>query len=275
MGADAVAYSGGKCLRGPQASGLVLGSKGLLRAAYLNASPHGSQGRAMKVGKEEAMALLAAVEAFLLGRDHEAEWRMWEGYLETIRQAVADLPSVQTQIEMPGICNVTPCLRITWDPAVLDAPARTVCDELLEGEPRILVGGVADGVRVNPYMLEEGEDAIVARRLREVLTRAHQPSAAEPAAAPAVDVSGDWRIEIDFPCSRGVHSMQLTQREGVLEGTYRSQFGRFDVSGRVSGDQVSFRARYAFSGTARGEAMAGSVSLGQEWPASWKATRCG
>ena len=73
MGADAVAYSGGKCLRGPQASGLILGRKDLLRAAFLHASPHGSQGRPMKVGKEEAMALLAAVEAFLLGRDHDAE----------------------------------------------------------------------------------------------------------------------------------------------------------------------------------------------------------
>ncbi|MFH1568629.1 MAG: aminotransferase class V-fold PLP-dependent enzyme, partial [Gemmatimonadota bacterium] len=136
MGADVVAYSGGKCLRGPQASGLMLGSKALLRAAFLHASPHGGQGRAMKVGKEEAMALLAAVEAFVLGRDHEAEWKMWEGYLETVRKAVADLPSVTTEHQMPGIANVTPYLNITWDAERLQRTPREAYDELLDGEPR-------------------------------------------------------------------------------------------------------------------------------------------
>ncbi|MBC7317057.1 MAG: aminotransferase class V-fold PLP-dependent enzyme, partial [Chloroflexi bacterium] len=66
MGADAVAYSGGKCLRGPQASGLVLGKKALLKAAYLHSAPHHGIGRPMKVGKEEIMGLLTAVEAWIL-----------------------------------------------------------------------------------------------------------------------------------------------------------------------------------------------------------------
>ena len=86
-GVDAVAYSGGKCLRGPQSSGLVLGRRELLQAAFLNGAPHHSIGRPMKAGKEEVMGLLAAVEQWV-ARDHEAEWRLWERSLATVAAAV-------------------------------------------------------------------------------------------------------------------------------------------------------------------------------------------
>ncbi len=86
QGADAVAYSGGKCLRGPQASGLVLGRKQLLETAFLHGAPHHSLGRPMKVGKEEIMGLLAAVEQWV-ERDHPAEWQEWEGWLDLIAMA--------------------------------------------------------------------------------------------------------------------------------------------------------------------------------------------
>ncbi|MBT5876179.1 MAG: aminotransferase class V-fold PLP-dependent enzyme, partial [Candidatus Latescibacteria bacterium] len=79
-GVDAVAYSGGKCLRGPQAAGLVLGRKDLLWDAYMNGAPHHSIGRPMKAGKEEIMGLLAAVEQWSK-RDHAAEWSTWESWL--------------------------------------------------------------------------------------------------------------------------------------------------------------------------------------------------
>ena len=82
-GASAVAYSGGKCLRGPQASGLILGERELLEAAFRNGAPHHSLGRPMKAGKEEVMGLLAAVEMWVR-RDHEAEWREWLRRLEVI-----------------------------------------------------------------------------------------------------------------------------------------------------------------------------------------------
>ena len=87
QGVDAVAYSGGKCLRGPQASGLVLGRKELLQAAFLNGAPHHALGRPMKAGKEEIMGLLAAVEQWVV-RDHAAEWREWERRLAVIADAV-------------------------------------------------------------------------------------------------------------------------------------------------------------------------------------------
>jgi len=275
MGADAVAYSGGKCLRGPQASGLILGRKGLLRAAFLHASPHGSQGRAMKVGKEETMALLAAVEAFLLGRDHEAEWKMWEGYLETVRQAVADLPSVATECEMPGIANVTPYLNITWDPAVLQRTPQEVHADLLEGEPRVLVSLRGEGVQINPYMMEDGDDVVVARRLHQVLSTPapRRPAVAE--ASPAVDISGDWRVHLQFVYGESVHSLHVEQREAQVQGTYRTQYDQGDLTGRVAGSQVTLKGRYELTGTVEGARMHGTASVGQEWPATWNATREG
>lgn len=272
MGADVVAYSGGKCLRGPQASGLMLGRKDLLRAAFLHASPHGSQGRGLKVGKEEAMALLGAVEAFLLGRDHEAEWRMWEGYLETVRQAVADLPSLRTEVVLPGVANVTPTLAVTWDPKTLRPPAE-VFAELLDGEPRVLTGLRGDGLTINPYMLEDGEAAIVARRLREVLSRRPEPRAVTPPAPPSVDLSGDWRVEIQFVYGQAVHSLHAEQQGAEVTGTYRSQYGQGPLSGRVAGSQVVLRGRYELTGTVAGTEMSGTAQVGHEWPATWRATR--
>ena len=94
-GVDAVAYSGGKCLRGPQASGLVLGREDLLKAAFLNGCPHGSIGRPMKVGKEEIMGLLVAIEQWV-ERDHQAEWKAWEGRLSVISDSLSGFDSIQT-----------------------------------------------------------------------------------------------------------------------------------------------------------------------------------
>ena len=76
-GATAVAYSGGKCIRGPQAAGLLLGDKSLLQGAWINSAPHHAFGRSVKVGKEEIMGMLAAVEMWVK-RDHKAEWAQWE-----------------------------------------------------------------------------------------------------------------------------------------------------------------------------------------------------
>ncbi len=167
-GVDAVAYSGGKCLRGPQASGLVLGRRDLLWAAFMNGAPHHSIARPMKAGKEEIMGLLAAVERWG-NRDHEAEWREWEGYLQTIVDAIATLPSMQTAIRQPGRSNVAPVLQIRWDSLAIEIEPDEVARQLSEGEPRIEMGGGRDGLSIMPYMMEPGEDALVAARLRVIL----------------------------------------------------------------------------------------------------------
>ena len=71
LGADIVIFSGGKGLRGPQPTGLVLGKKSIVDGIYVNASPVQNIGRPMKVGKEEMAGILAAVEWYLR-QDHDA-----------------------------------------------------------------------------------------------------------------------------------------------------------------------------------------------------------
>lgn len=166
-GVDVVAYSGGKCLRGPQASGLVLGRRDLLWAAFMNGAPHHSIARPMKAGKEEIMGLLAAVEQWVL-RDHEAEWKEWEGYLQTVISAIGALPSMRTSIRQPGRSNVAPVLHMNWETSEIGIDPDEVVRLLSEGEPRVEMGG-GDGLSIMPYMMEPGEDAQVAARLREIL----------------------------------------------------------------------------------------------------------
>ena len=168
QGADAVAYSGGKCLRGPQASGLVLGRKDLLQAAFLNGAPHHALARPMKAGKEEIMGLLAAVEQWVK-RDHKAEWKEWERRLEVITEAVQDFDSVTTSIRQSTRSNVAPVLEINWDVETVGISGTAVASQLSAGEPRIELNGNANGISIMPYMMEEGEDEIVAARLGEVL----------------------------------------------------------------------------------------------------------
>lgn len=167
-GVDAVGYSGGKCLRGPQASGLVLGRKDLLQAAFMNGAPHHALARPMKAGKEEIMGLLAAVEQWVV-RDHEAEWKEWERRLQVITDAVSGFPSVWTSIRQPGRSNVAPILVIGWDREAVQVGPEEVREQLYAGEPRIDLFTHEEGVEIMPYMMEEGEEIPVARRLKEVL----------------------------------------------------------------------------------------------------------
>jgi len=167
-GADAVAYSGGKCLRGPQAAGLVLGSRDLLWKAFLHGAPHHAIGRPMKAGKEEVMGLLAAVEMWGK-RDHDAEWKMWESWLDEIWDAVSHVPSITKEIQMPGRSNVSPIMKIGWDATHVELTPEQARHALSDGEPRIEVFTHETGVEFMPYMMSEGEAPLVARRLHEVL----------------------------------------------------------------------------------------------------------
>ena len=134
----------------------------------MNGAPHHSLGRPMKVGKEEIMGLLAAVEQWVQ-RDHEAEWKMWEQRLALITDSVSQLESVTTEIRQPGRSNVAPVLQINWDVEVMGISGTDVEKQLSAGEPRIELFGHADGVSVMPYMMEDGEAEIVANRLSAIL----------------------------------------------------------------------------------------------------------
>ena len=114
------------------------------------------------------MGLLAAVEQWV-ARDHKAEWKEWERRLGIITEAVKDIDSVTTSIREPGRSNVAPVLEINWEAETVGMSGIDAADQLSAGEPRIELHNNENGISIMPYMMEEGEDKIVAARIREVL----------------------------------------------------------------------------------------------------------
>ena len=178
MGYDMVVYSGGKAIRGPQNAGLLLGRKDLIDAAKLNTSPHcGNIGRGMKVSKEDMVAMWAAVQRFVK-LDHEAERREWERRIATIEQALTGIPTVQTKRIVPPIANQFPHLLIFWDEQRLKLTRAQMKQQLAEAKPSIATSRVHgtgdDGFLISVFTLQSGEDEVVAKRLRQILTEALQ-----------------------------------------------------------------------------------------------------
>jgi D-glucosaminate-6-phosphate ammonia-lyase len=152
-GATVVAYSGGKAIRGPQSAGLLLGDKKLLMAAWQSSAPHHGAGRDNKVGKEEQIGMLAAVEAWTK-RNHAQEELTWTGYLETISKRVSAISGVTTSIRQPtGLDNRTPTLTISWDPAKFNATGQEMATYLSTTKPRIALSA-GGGRRGTPLHLK-------------------------------------------------------------------------------------------------------------------------
>jgi len=280
-GADMVGYSGGKCLRGPQCAGLLLGRKDLLQAAWLNSAPHHAFGRSLKVGKEEIMGMLAAVEAWVK-RDHDAEWKQWERWLATIREKVASVPTVRTDILLPQTpSNYAPQLRVSWDPERVGATAPAVAEALLAGRPRVIMTpGGNNSITVMPYMMMPGDDRIAATRLHEVLTNPPKPAAKIEAGN--TPVAGQWDVELRYVRGEASHTLFLEEREGRIMGQHRGEILSGDVRGSRAGNHVTFRSShrfegtsigYGFDGTVAGDSMTGTVDLGEYGKAQFTARR--
>ena len=172
-GADLVAYSGGKCLRGPQSAGLLLGRKDLCRAAFLNMSPHHAFGRPMKVDKGEVIGLLTAVDMWVNHRDHKAEFREWERKLNYIGNRAAKIPTVTFTVNQPTRrSNVAPTMDISWDRSRVKITPDEANGQLSEGNPRIYMSLSGKGLSIMSYMMEKGDEVVVARRIAEVLSKA-------------------------------------------------------------------------------------------------------
>jgi uncharacterized pyridoxal phosphate-dependent enzyme len=195
MGADLYCFSGGKGLAGPQCSGVLLGRKDLIEAAMANTSPwEGAVCRAMKVGKEEVMGCLAAIEAWMK-MDLGALNRQWNERAVRIQKMVDTVPGIKTEIQIPEEGNRYPTLVVTWDEAAWGFTVADCDKKLREGEPRIevltssnpsLVPAVhegyenpksvkeADRIEIVSMTLQPGEDLIVGKRLREILSQARK-----------------------------------------------------------------------------------------------------
>jgi L-seryl-tRNA(Ser) seleniumtransferase len=177
MGADLVAFSGGKNLRGPQCSGLLLGRKDLVAAAYANSSPHSRFARIAKVGKEEIIGLLTAVELFLK-QDHQAVHRERTEMLGRVAERLKGLPTVATEFVPNGDDSHSPRLSIQWDQRRLDLTVGRMVADLRAGTPSIEASDMAayqppwKGLGILPHNLQPGEELIVACRVGEILSEA-------------------------------------------------------------------------------------------------------
>jgi L-seryl-tRNA(Ser) seleniumtransferase len=285
-GASLVAYSGGKFLRGPQCAGLLIGRRDLVQAAWLNSSPHHSFGRSMKVGKEEIMGMLAAIEVWRDNYDLEGEYERWRGWLRTMAAALNSIDGMKTELKPPAGASPFPVLEVEWDRMKIGYNAGQVGEMLLNGKPRIMshAEGEGYGFRIRPVAMKPGEDKIVARRLAEIFRHAPKGVEATPASPPPEPLGGRWRVDIQFVAGSARHQLDLVDKNGDLSGRYLARITQGEVRGKADGDHVKFAASlryegarlgYSFDGKFAGGRITGQVDLGEYGKAKFTAERVG
>lgn len=173
MGVDMVAFSGGKNLHGPQCSGMLLGKREWIRKAYANAAPANYFARIAKVGKEEIVGLLSAVEQYV-AKDHDAERAEWHAMLERIAAQLEGLDTVVTEFIPNNDFSHSPRLSVQWDEEKLGLSLEQMIEELRNGSPSIEASDMRrfnppwKGLGIFPYLLQEGEEMQIAERVRAI-----------------------------------------------------------------------------------------------------------
>jgi L-seryl-tRNA(Ser) seleniumtransferase len=290
-GATLVGYSGGKVIRGPQSAGLLLGRKDLVKAAWIHSAPHHGYARAMKVGREEMVGMLMAVEMWVK-RNHEQEWKDYLSRLDHIAQRVKKVQGVTTSVREPsGRMNKSPSLSIRWDSKKLGITGQDVAQILDSTEPRILLGGGRGqssesgdtGISITAFMMGAGDEKIVADRVYEILAAKHTLKAPEPVVAPVANLSGRWDVEIQYTASKSTHVIHVMQKDNALAGAHEGDFISRDLTGTINGDAVRFASyqgeshgvslSYRFTGKISGDTMSGSLDMGEYLGATWTARR--
>jgi uncharacterized pyridoxal phosphate-dependent enzyme len=170
MGYDLVSFSGGKAIRGPQCAGMLIGRQDLIHYALLNNSPYeDTLGRGQKVGKEEIIGMIKALELHLK-EDYDALDKEWQDRLELVSREITKVPGVSTKFFTPAIANHVPHMQITWDSRISLTPQQ-VSKLLRNSKPSIVMsaGEEKPGLAMNSFMLQPGEDQIVAEQLSRIL----------------------------------------------------------------------------------------------------------
>ena len=295
-GATVVAYSGGKAIRGPQCAGLLLGRKDLLMSAWQASSPHHGPGRDNKVGREETLGMLAAVEAWVK-RDHAGEWKTWLSWIDTIAKRVSTVEGVKTAVHEPtGLSNHSPTLVISWDPLKLHVTGEEVAEEVARTKPRIALGAGGDfrggtvrepesattSISITPWQMQPGDDKVVATRLHGLLAKKRSPK--PEMAAPTSNISGHWDVSIQFFSSRSEHTLFIEQEGNHIKGSHKGDFSARELSGTIEGDQVKLQSMTAerssgdsipfiFAGTVSGDTISGPIYMGEYLNAKFTAKR--
>ena len=290
-GADLVAYSGGKCMRGPQSSGLLIGKKDLCQAAYFQGAPHHNYGRAMKCSKEETMGLLAAVRAWRK-RDHPAEQTMWMGWCQSIADRMQGLPSVKATV-LPsapfGSIDRSPGVRISWDAKVTGITGTEMAKVLDEGTPRIVLGGTGtrpdrmdSSVTIYCYIMTPAEVKIVADTIHGILKSPPKFSdPVVPSGTPA-QVAGDWAVTIHYLRGTGEQHFVLKQDGNDVTGEHHGEIYNATLKGSVHANEVAMMSVLPvigyplpcrFKGTVEGNRMSGTVNMAEYGEAKWEAVK--
>jgi hypothetical protein len=290
-GANIVAYSGGKALCGPQCSGILLGQKDILQSAWQASSPHHGPGRDNKVGREEMIGALAAVEAWITF-DHKAQWTKWLSYLDTIAKKVEKVDSVKTTLrEPPGLGNKSPGLIISWDPLKLNITGEEVAEELGRNKPRIALAfgtkrnapsepGLTS-INVTAGQMQPGEDKIVAERIYSVLSAQRSAKPAQMK-APAATLSGRWDVAVQYYSSTSNYTWTLEQDGNWLQGVHTGMFSTQNLVGTIEGDVMRVRNNdnppgdhlaFTFTGNVSGDTISGTIYMVEYGTANFKATK--
>jgi D-glucosaminate-6-phosphate ammonia-lyase len=304
-GATVVAYSGGKILRGPQCAGLLLGKKDVIMAAWHSGSPHHGTGRDNKVGREEIIGMLAAVESWA-ARDFAAEAKMIDSWVGIINKKLSTIPGVKVEgsSSAPGtLNNASTRVTITWDPTKLNLTSAEAVEDLAVNPPRIALGGGGGGgagaaaaaaagnapttptasLSMSIHLMTEDQVKIAADRLYELLTRKRTPKPFVSMKAPASNISGRWDVEMQFFAGKSNHTFYIEKQEGnYIQGTHKGDFHSREMRGTIDGDQIKFTSswvapgdalNYIFWGTASGDTMSGDVHMGEYMTAKFTAKR--
>lgn len=296
-GATLVGYSGGKIIRGPQSAGVLLGRKDLVQAAWIHSAPHHGYARAMKVGREEVVGMVVAIEEWV-ARNHEAEWAEWVRRCEHIASRVSTIPGVTATVSgevQEDRSNRSPRVTIRWTAAERGLTGATATALLYDGEPRIAIAGGGGGrggantmpgdtgISITSSMLAPGDEQIVADRVYEVLSSTHTLVPVPAPTPPAADLSGQWDVDITYAASSSTHRLHLQQEGQALRGMHQGDFASRDITGTIDGVDVSLVSRitertgdslnYRFTGTVTGDTLSGTLDMGEYRSASWTAKK--
>ncbi len=285
-GATVVAYSGGKAICGPQCAGLLLGKKDILMSAWQASSPHHGPGRDNKVGKEEMMGMLAAVEAWIK-RDHVEKMKTWRTYLENISKRLSSVKGVTCTIREPmGLSNHSPSLIISWDPDELNTNGMDVAEELAAKQPRIAVHNTYlddtgnTSINLSSGQMQPGNDKIVGDRIYEILSRKNPKL--KQMSAPVASIDGRWDVDIEFYSSKSQHTFFIEQDGNWIKGSHKGEFSLREMYGIIDGDQIKLSSAdrlvadhvpFVFYGTAMADKMEGKIYMGEYIAAKFTAKR--
>ncbi len=284
-GATVVAYSGGKAICGPQCAGLLLGNKNILMAAWQASSPHHGPGRDNKVGREEMMGMLAAVEAWGK-RDHAAEWKTWLGWLNNISKKVTTIEGVTALVFEPkDYSNRSPVLKISWDPAKLHINAEELAEEVGRNKPRIAIGSESKpgvtSVNITTGQMQPGNDKVVAERIYGILSQKRSLKSTEMT-APSANITGRWEANIQFFNGTSPHTLFIEQEGNWLQGSHKGEFSIRELAGTIEGNKLTLRSvdshtadsiTFIFSGTISGDTISGPIYMGEYMTANFTAKR--